>query len=123
MTKPMSKLPSMPLINPKGKNKPRKPRVPKPVWTVTADYCDGALTGYNMAFESERTARITADWLHSSSGTMNVKIEGPGYKGQIHDATEADREVGYALAEILEHRAVGPVAKYLINEWMDSKAW
>lgn len=99
----------------------RKPRVEPPMWVVTAKEVNS--TALRAEFYEELGALKHADWWHTHPGIVDVAVEGPKYSGPITEPTEQDRTVGDSVVDLLECSRVGPVQKYLLGRWLDSKAW
>lgn len=99
----------------------RKPWMPTPVWEVKAKEVNS--TTLRAEFYDEQSALKHADWWHNHPCIVDVVVEGPPYTGPIAEPTEHDRMVGDSLVDLLECAKVGPVQKYLLGRWMDSKAW
>lgn len=106
----------------RGKKKPYMVAENGPRWVVTATETAGAKLEANP-FYDEASALRHADWWFTHPGVISVEVLGPKYTGALHHPTEADRAVGEGMVDLLECSKVGPVAKYHIGRWMDSKAW
>lgn len=91
-------------------------------WVVKGKEVAGAPIA-SQPFYCEAQALRHAEWWQGHPGIVEIEVEGPKFDGPVVEPTEHDIAVGQSLVDLLEHVKVGPVQKYLIGRWMDSKAW